>query len=284
MRSSAAVSEVARVRGPWEPAPRARERLDLGRVWLPYPQSIQAIFFDVGYTLLDPYPSVPAIVQATLSRREIAVELARLEAALPTAEARFIQLTRENPLAWSDEQVIGSIWRQYFVEMLRSSTNLDEGDLLSSAEAVAATFDEATSYTPYADVQPVLLALHQRGLKLGVVSDWGVALSVILRHHELTRYFDFTVISATARRAKPDPALFQLALERADVIPDYTLHIGDSYIRDALGARAVGITPVLIDRERTLEETVPDCPLVYDLNELLDLLEIPRPNAWDASR
>lgn len=255
----------------------ARARLEVGRRWLPRPQAIQAVFFDVGNTLLDPYPSIPAVVRDTLERRGTPVELACLEATLPEAEAFFVGLAREDPLTWGDEQAISRIWYRYFLELLRPCLGSDETALAEAADAVQRAFDEASSYAPYADVQPALRALHQHGLKLGVISDWGVALSVILRHFEMTQYFDFTVISATARRAKPDPALYQLAVERAEVTSDYALHVGDSYIRDVLGARAVGINPILIDRAHMLSEGVPDCPLVYDLYELLDLLEIPRP-------
>jgi FMN phosphatase YigB (HAD superfamily) len=122
-----------------------------------------------------------------------------------------------------------------------------------------------------------LAALKEHGMKLGVISDWGIALGLIMRSFGLTEYFDFAVISATARRAKPDPELYRLALDRANVVADYALHVGDSYVRDALGARAVGITPVLIDRMRMLQPEVVDCPLIYDLYELIDLLGIDRP-------
>ncbi len=253
-------------------------RLATGRRWLPHPQAIQAVFFDVGNTLLDPYPSIPAVVRDTLNRRGTPIEITCLEKALPAAEALFVELAREDPLTWGDEQAISRIWYRYFLELLRPCLGDDEGTLAEAAGAAQRAFDEASSYAPYPDVRLALRALHQRGLKLGVISDWGVALSVILGRFELTQYFDFTVISATARRAKPDPALYQLAVERANVTPDYALHVGDSYIRDVLGARAVGINPILIDRARMLSEGVPDCPLVYDLYELLDLLEIPRPN------
>jgi len=70
--------------------------------------------------------------------------------------------------------------------------------------------------------------------------------------------------------------LYELALQRANSIADYSLHIGDSYIHDVLGARAVGITPVLLDRGKHLEESHVDCLLVHSLTELLDLLEVPR--------
>jgi putative hydrolase of the HAD superfamily len=82
------------------------------------------------------------------------------------------------------------------------------------------------------------------------------------------------VVSALARLAKPSPSLYDLALRRANSISDYTLHIGDSYILDVLGARSVGITPILLDRRHQLEESNVDCILIHSLTEIIDLLEV----------
>ena len=134
-------------------------------------------------------------------------------------------------------------------------------------------FDSGESYALFPDVIPTLDALEARGLTLGVVSDWGAGLAAIMRHHDLTRYFDFAVVSATARLAKPNPGLYQLALQRADAIPDYALHVGDSYVRDVLGARAAGVQAALLDRPRAVRPEQVDCPLIHDLRELLPLLD-----------
>jgi len=82
------------------------------------------------------------------------------------------------------------------------------------------------------------------------------------------------LVSAVTRHAKPSPMLYEMALQRANTIADYTLHIGDSYIHDVLGARTVGITPVLLDRAASLAASNVDCLLVYALTDLLDLLEV----------
>ncbi|HLY31229.1 MAG TPA: HAD-IA family hydrolase, partial [Ktedonobacterales bacterium] len=135
-------------------------------------------------------------------------------------------------------------------------------------------FDSGESYALYPDVIPTLETLKAHGLTLGVVSDWGLSLGLIMRHHDLTPYFDFVVVSALTRRAKPDPALYHLALERANAIPDYALHVGDSYVRDVLGARAAGVTGVLLDRAHAIQPSQVDCPLIHDLHELVELLGI----------
>ena len=47
--------------------------------------------------------------------------------------------------------------------------------------------------------------------------------------------------------AKPDPRIFELALDVVGLTPDRVVHIGDAYHYDVGGARAAGIEPVLID-------------------------------------
>lgn len=255
-----------------------KHRFNRNRRWLPHPQAIQAVFFDVGFTLLEQSPSIPIIVREVMARRGTPVPLECLQRNLPHAEMKFGQFSREAPQTWGDEREIAEIWRRYFAELLRPCYGAAGEQALAAAAAdVQQEFELASSYALYPDVEQTLVALKERGIKLGVVSDWGIALGLIMRSFGLTEYFDFAVISATARRAKPDPELYHLALDRANVIADYALHVGDSYVRDALGARAVGITPVLIDRMRMLQPEVVDCPLIYDLYELLDLLDIERP-------
>ena len=103
-----------------------------------------------------------------------------------------------------------------------------------------------------------------------------MSLASIISGLDLPRYFDCLIISAVTRHAKPDPGLYELALQRAEAIPDYAIHIGDSYIQDVLGARAVGITPILIDRLGKLRPQDMDCLVIHDLREVLDMLEISR--------
>jgi len=248
------------------------------------PQAIRAVFFDVGFTLLAPHPSVPEIVAAACALRATPVTRAAIEDALPQAEVYLRRTARANPWTWGDERAISAIWQEYFTTLLGPCLPGASGDEVAACAAdVRAAFDAASSYALYPDVLEVLGAMDARGLRMGVISDWGTSLGLILLHHDLVRYFDFAIISAQQRRAKPDPALFTTALRRADAIPDFTLHIGDSYVLDVLGARAAGITPVLLDRRHALDAAALDCLVVHDLYALLDLLEIARPTGHAAA-
>jgi len=65
------------------------------------------------------------------------------------------------------------------------------------------------------DPYPALAALRERGVHIGVISDWGSNLGTILDGLGLGRHLDFVLASGSVGLAKPDPALFRMALERA---------------------------------------------------------------------
>ena len=182
---------------------------------------------------------------------------------------------RADPWTWSDDSSIEMVWRAYFTDLLQPCLlDLSPPELEACAEEVRVVFEQASSYALFPDVLPVLATLHARHLTLGIISDWGISLGLILRHHDLIQYFKFAVVSAAVRLAKPDPELFQTALRRADTIGDYTLHVGDSYPLDVLGARAAGITPVLLDRGGVFDPAELDCITVRNLYGLLQLLHL----------
>ena len=63
-------------------------------------------------------------------------------------------------------------------------------------------------------------------------------------------YFDVIIDSHIVGVAKPDPRIFQIALERLGVGPDEVRFAGDIYSIDVEGARAAGIEARLIDQHR----------------------------------
>lgn len=243
---------------------------------LEQPQSIRTIFFDAGFTLLQPQRSTSELCQDICQQMGLHVHLDQIRQAMREAEGFFLRYTNLNRHTWANEQAINEMWISYYVTLLRPFVEEhDERRLFQLATTIVEEYENHTSWQTYSDVLPTLRALKERGYMLGVISDWGISLGPIMRQLRLTHYFDCLIISAAVRQAKPSPALYEMALQRANAIADYTIHIGDTYIQDVLGARAVGITPVLLDRRHKLTESAVDCLLVHSLYELLDLLEVP---------
>ena len=240
------------------------------------PQSIRTVFFDAGFTLIRPYPSTPEICQQVCQRLNLHIHLDAVKERMTEAQDYYYRQMRLNRHTWGSEQAISEFWISYYMNLLRPFIEEhDEPRLYQLAQVINQEFDKHTSWEVYSDVFPTLEALRRHKYTLGVISDWGISLGPILRRLNLTPYFDCLLVSAVTRHAKPSPLLYEMALERANTIADYTLHIGDSYIHDVLGARAVGMTPVLLDRPGHLEKSNVDCLLIHSLAELLDLLEAP---------
>jgi putative hydrolase of the HAD superfamily len=116
------------------------------------------------------------------------------------------------------------------------------------AEACLERFLQHETWRLFPDVLPVLDQLHRQGYRLGIISNWEDWLETVLVRLDITRYCSTVVISGCVGCEKPEPEIFRLALERAGVAPQDALHVGDSLAADVEGARAAGITPVLLDR------------------------------------
>ncbi len=100
------------------------------------------------------------------------------------------------------------------------------------------------------DCVETLRALRARDLGLAIVSNIDDDyLEGMLRNLELEPLFDHWISSEAAQSCKPDPKIFECALRRADCRADEVVFVGDSRIHDIQGARALGMTTVLLVEE-----------------------------------
>jgi putative hydrolase of the HAD superfamily len=240
------------------------------------PQAIQTVFFDVGFTLIHPYPSDLDICQQACARLGLDIHPDGIKKRLPDAQDFYLQHMRNNSSIWANETEIRTFWTTYYIHLLRPFVkDNDEEWLHQLAETIICEYESPANWQIYPDVIPTLETLQaSQKYRLGAISDWGISLGAILQHLRLNSYFDCLLISATTRHAKPSPRLYETALERANSIADYTIHVGDSYTLDVLGARGVGMTPVLLDRKHHLQQRQVDCLLIHSLCEIPQLLEI----------
>src|SRR6185437_11494108 len=86
---------------------------------LPNPQAVRAIFFDVGFTLLAPHPSVTQIALDATRRLGVPLDVNCLRQQQKRSEEHLRSMSKAKPWTWSDETAINEIWTGYFTEMLR---------------------------------------------------------------------------------------------------------------------------------------------------------------------
>jgi putative hydrolase of the HAD superfamily len=107
----------------------------------------------------------------------------------------------------------------------------------------------AIRFRAYRDAAPALAELRVLGVRLVCVSNWDYSLPDVLARVGLADELDGVVTSAAVGARKPDPRLFEAALEVAGCAADEALHVGDTPTEDVEGAKAAGIRALLIDRD-----------------------------------
>lgn len=99
----------------------------------------------------------------------------------------------------------------------------------------------------------LLDSLRRRGLRSAVVSNFDSRLPAILQGLGLAELLDTIVLPADAAVAKPDAAIFSVALGRLGVEPEEAIFVGDDAERDLEGARRAGLQAVDVASLATLD-------------------------------
>ena len=167
-----------------------------------------------------------------------------------------------------DAKTFAVTWgEQFFATMERS--NHDHFQTLHSCElsSLSATFDDlglTADPAPFVEdleaywrnppiYEDALAFLKDLALPVCCVSNADTdALLAAIEKHNLQ--FDHIVSSEEARCYKPDPAIFQRALQRTGAAPHRTVHVGDSLHSDIAGAKNAGIDHVWICREDRIHD------------------------------
>jgi FMN phosphatase YigB (HAD superfamily) len=115
-------------------------------------------------------------------------------------------------------------------------------------------------------VPEALEGISALGRKLLVVSNSDGTAAQSLREQGLDSHIHTIVDSHHVGFEKPDPRIFRHALEVAGATPERTLHVGDLYSADVLGAREAGLHALLLDPFGDWCDV--DCPTLPDLTAL----------------
>jgi HAD superfamily hydrolase (TIGR01549 family) len=199
---------------------------------------IKHLLFDAGNTLV--YVNM-TLVSETLSRHGARVapeELWRSE-----HRARAVIDDPEVIRTTTDQ----TRWALYFETIFRFSGVTDRAvvvAVIAELQAIHRTNNIWEIVPP--EVPRALDALRGR-YRLGVVSNANGTVREKLRRVGLAGYFEVILDSHEEGVEKPDPRIFRIALERMGARAEESVHVGDFYHIDVVGARAAGIRAVLLD-------------------------------------
>ncbi len=228
----------------------------------------KAVFFDVGHTLITPYPSLEEVIKETLEEEGIKVSLESLKETAPLVDVYYNELYERNGSVWASREGAIWLWKELYGFWMRKLGLSERAYELG--EKIYNAFGEGDKWKPFTDVIRVLEELKGKGIEMGVISNWDERLSQILSEMGLSHFFNFILASAEVGMAKPDKRIFQRALKLARVSPREAVHVGDHLLADVEGPSEVGISPVLIDRFHRLNGVNISCPKITSLAELLE--------------
>ncbi|HYH44243.1 MAG TPA: HAD-IA family hydrolase [Thermoanaerobaculia bacterium] len=207
---------------------------------------IQAVTFDVTHTLIHS-PCLGEIYAEVLGRHGIALA--------PAEAARLVRVVWQELACLADpgsdrftahpEGARG--WWRRFVGRLGEYLDGPPVSPFAAAELFH-RFGQPDAWEVYPDVLPALAALRDRGLRLGVVSNWDERLPGLLAGLGLAPSFDAVVFSSEVGVEKPDRRIFQSALDRLEVVAGEAVHVGDGRLEDVEGALAAGMYAVHVSR------------------------------------
>ncbi len=205
----------------------------------------KAVFFDLDDTLFDHLHStrqgLQTICQAYPGFQQHPVEVLFADYARLLDEVHLLVL--EGSLTPDEARI--ERFKRFF--LLHGAETED----LSAAIVHAARLHRATyqaSRQVVVGALPLLEYLHGK-VKIAVVTNNIVAEQVEkLRHLQLAHLIDELVVSEETGFIKPDPRIFQVALQRVGCAAQDVVMIGDAWKADVLGATRAGIRAIWLNR------------------------------------
>jgi putative hydrolase of the HAD superfamily len=239
--------------------------------FIKFMDEIQVVYFDAGGTLFEVNGSVGEIYSRFARRYGIDRDPETLTAAF------LHSFRKQPPLAFpsgTPEIELHGLerdwWRRLVSDVISDFPQFDH-----FFAAVYEFFKGREAWVMFDDVIPTLAALKERGLRLGIISNYDSRIDDLLRAFEIESYFDGIHISSRIGAAKPDREIFRAALSYHRVEPQNAIHVGDSLREDVEGASMAGMRGVLLDRKQRVglhEELI----CIDSLDDLIELGNTPQ--------
>ena len=188
---------------------------------------IRAVIFDMFETLITHFES-PLY---------FGVQMAA-DAGIPETDFQAVWRPAE------DERTLGYLTLEELLERVLKENQCYSPELLQKlADKRRATKEECFRHL-HEEILPMLEALKEQEIKIGLVSNCFSEEAEVIRRSVLFPFFDAACLSCEQGLKKPDPEIFRLCMDKLNVAPDECIYVGDGGSRELETARELGMKPV----------------------------------------
>jgi HAD superfamily hydrolase (TIGR01549 family) len=151
-------------------------------------------------------------------------------------------------VAWSARHLPGA---RGWGDMMATMLHLAGVPLEALPRFLTTLWEEHVAMNTYSVVPvgfaPAMERVRAAGVKVAIVSNSEGMLEKLFADLGILRHFDLVVDSGVVGVTKPDPRIFQIALDHFAIDADRALMLGDTFATDIAGARAAGMRAALVD-------------------------------------
>jgi putative hydrolase of the HAD superfamily len=229
---------------------------------------IKAIFFDWFNTLAHYYPPREELESQALKELGFDISPKDLSYGMYLGDKLMYEENARIPIRQRSREEQTQLYTRFHRTVLKEANLTAADDVVLKLLKRMLQLNDSMKFILFDDVSATLKELKARRLKLGLLTNLQSEVNSVCRVLGIADYLDFTVTSAEAGADKPQPPIFLKALQLAHVNAAEAIHVGDQYQNDVLGARKVGISPILLDRADYYTE-ITDCPRIRGLSEVV---------------
>jgi len=235
---------------------------------------IKAVTFDLWNTLIaDDHADYTmrrvAVLARTCERQQCYRDLATVRGALVSAQRLWEECWRVKRKGISIHDLVAHIFEKLNI---RIESTVQEQVVTEFAEVVL------EDPPPLLDFASAVLEVLSTKYRIGLICDTGFTpgqvLRQVLKKHDILQYFSCLLFSDEVGATKPNVLIFQRALDSLKLNADEVAHIGNLLETDVVGAKAIGMTAVWIDRKEGGNVSKISYRPDHEINHLYELLHI----------
>ena len=228
-----------------------------------FKNKVTDVFFDLDHTLWDFDKNSAHTFQKIFIDQKINVELNDFLKVYVPANLKFWKLYREEKI--TKKELRYQRLKSVFDEMKYPAT--DDIIHVLSEEYI----NHLSSFNSLFPNTIEVLDYLRPNYKLHIITNgFQEVQEKKLRNSGIHGFFDQIIDSEMAGVKKPNPIIFNLALNKAGAKPERSLMIGDSLEADILGAKSLGFYTIHFNAHR--ENSHDLAPIIYDLEEIKSFL------------